>query len=69
MLKETKNEEARFFCHIFVFGGILIGGGDPGLLTGYAYDRNFNPICDNKVLCAFLFVCPCVCVNAKLMAL
>ena len=24
MLKETENEETRFFCQIFVIGGILI---------------------------------------------
>ena len=26
MLKETKNEETRLFCQIFVIGGILIEG-------------------------------------------
>ena len=26
MLKETETEEARLFYHIFIIGGILIGG-------------------------------------------
>ena len=26
MLKETENEETRFFCQIFVIGGISIEG-------------------------------------------
>ena len=26
MLKETENEETRFFCQIFVIGGISIDG-------------------------------------------
>ena len=70
ILKETENEETRLFCHILVLGGILIGG-DPGSLfppMGFAYDCNFNPICD-KILCAFLLVCLCVYVNATRMVL
>ena len=26
MLEKTENEETRLFCHIFVIGGISIGG-------------------------------------------
>ena len=32
MLKETENEETRLFCHIFIIGGISIGG-DPDHLS------------------------------------
>ena len=45
-------------------------GRDPGPLglpIGLAYDCNFNPISDIKILCAFLLVCPCVYVNATLI--
>ena len=71
MLKETENEETKLFCHILIFGGISNrgGGGNLGPPSGYAYDCNFNPICDNKILCAFLLVCPCVHVNATRMVL
>ena len=27
MLKETESEETIFFCHIFIIGGISVGGG------------------------------------------
>ena len=68
MLKETENEEIRLFCHIFIFGGISIGGtGAPA--PGYAYDCNFNAICVIKILCAFLLVGPSVYVKATLMVL
>ena len=72
MLKETKNEESRLFCHIFICGGISVGGrpGPPGApAPGYAYDCNFNAIRDIKILCAFLLVCSCVYVKATLMVL
>ena len=62
----------QVFCHIFVIGGISIGEGEAKLLgppPGYAYDCNFNAICDIEILCAFLFVCPCVHVKATLMVL
>ena len=36
ILKEAETEEWRHFCHIFIIGGILIGGACP-LLTGFAY--------------------------------
>ena len=70
MLKETENQETRLFCHIFIIGGISIEG-DPGSLVppGYAYSCNFNAICDIKILCAFLLVCPCVHVRPTLMVL
>ena len=73
MLKETENEETRIFYHIFIIGIISIGGGEPGQpgppAPGYAYDCNFNAICDIKVLRAFLLVGPCVYVKAILMVL
>ena len=71
MLKETENEETRLFCHIFLIDGTSIGGGGraPWGPPGYAYDCNFNAICDIKILCAFLLVCPCVYVTATLMVL
>ena len=67
MLKETENEETRLFCHIFITDGISIGGGEGP--PDYAYDCNFNGICDIKILYAFLVVCPCVHVKATLMIL
>ena len=72
MLKKTKNEDTKLFWHIFMFGGISIEGGPgpPGsTVPGYTYDCNFNAICDIKILCAFLVVCPCVYVKATLMVL
>ena len=72
MLKEAENEETRLFCHIFIFGGISIGGGGGGQrppTPGYAYDCNFNAICDIKILFAFLLVCLCVYFKATLMIL
>ena len=45
--KKIENEETRLFCHIFVIKGISIGGPGP---PGYAYDCNFNAICDTKIL-------------------
>ena len=72
MLKETENKDTRIFCHIFIISGISIGGG-PGPpeppAPGYAYDCNFNAICDIKILCAFLLVCSCVYVKVTLMVL
>ena len=50
MLKETKNEETRLFCHILLSVAFRLGGEG----AGYAYDCNFNAICDIKILCAFL---------------
>ena len=39
ILKETENEETRFFWQIFVIGGILIKGpGSPRPPPGYAND-------------------------------
>ena len=66
MLQDTENEETRLFCHIFIIGGISIGGPGP---PGYTYDCNFNAICDIKNLCAFLLVCPCVHIKATLLVL
>ena len=41
MLKETKNEETRLFCHIFIIGGISIGWGKgTGLPTTLAKPAN-----------------------------
>ena len=66
MLKETEAEEARLFCHIFVIGGIWHWWPWP---PRYAYDCSFNPICDIKILRAFLLICPWVHVKATLMVL
>ena len=66
--KKTENQETRLFCHIFIIGGILIGGTRAlwyPPTPGYAYNCNFNAICD-KILCAFL---PFVHVKATLMIL
>ena len=39
MLKETDTEETiRFFCHIFIIGGISIGGLGPWAPPAYAYE-------------------------------
>ena len=72
MLKETENEKAQIFCNIFIIGGILIGvgpGPPPSHRRLHAYDCNFNAICDIKILCVFLAVCPCVHVKATLLVL
>ena len=68
MLKETENEETRFlycFYHLWHFDR----GPLPFPHPGYTYDCNFNAICDIKILCAFLLVCPRVRVQAILMVL
>ena len=57
MLKEI--EETRLFCHIFIFGGISIGWRRGPPAPSYAYDCNFNAICDIKILCAYLPSCVC----------
>ena len=60
-----------FFVAFLSFVAFRMGE-NPGPLgpsNGYAYDGNFNPICDIKILCAFLLVWPCVYVNATLMVL
>ena len=56
---------------IFIIGGILIGGGGGGApgSPDYAYDYNFNGICDIKILYASLVVCHCVHIKAALMVL
>ena len=36
MLKETENEETRFFCQIFVIGGIPIEGAQAPWATALA---------------------------------
>ena len=64
MLKET--EETRLFVTLFFIDGISIGW---ARIPGYAYDCNFNAICDIKVLRAFLIVCPCVHDKETLMVL
>ena len=66
MLKETENEETIIFVTLLSFVAFRLG--DPCPL-GYAYDCNFNTICDLKILCAFLLDCPYVHVNATLMVL
>ena len=42
MLKETETEKASLFCHIFIIGGISIGGACPLPPPGYAYDVGFE---------------------------
>ena len=59
MLKETKTEETRPFFTCFFIDGILNGGPGPPGPHGYAYDCNFNAICDIKILCACLLLCAC----------
>ena len=56
-----------FLSHFYRWWHFDWGGAPPTL--GYAYDCNSNAICDIKILCAFLLVCPCVHVNATLMVL
>ena len=57
MLKETKTEEKKIFFVTFLsLMALQSGGGGGG--AGHAYDFNFNAICDIKILCAFLLVCP-----------
>ena len=69
MLKETKNEETRLFCHISIIVGISTGGRGPPAPPSYAYDCNFNAICDIKILHDFLLVCTCVHVKMTPMVL
>ena len=59
MLKKTETEETRLFCHIFIICGISIGAPCLPPPLDYAYDCNFNAICDIKTLCAFLLLCAC----------
>ena len=81
MLKETETEETRLFCYIFCFiGNISTGGAGPFPPPGYAYDCNFNAICDIKIFvlfCLFALVFTCqsntngsiLCDHAKYMIL
>ena len=56
MLKASKTEETRLFCHIFINGGISIegrGGGPQGPHSGYAFKENFvtqKNLYRNKIL-------------------
>ena len=62
MVKETEILETKLFCDIFIIGGISIGGGPGPPAPGFAYDCNFNAICDIKILCTFFACLPlCVC--------
>ena len=67
MLRETENEETRLFCHILSLVAFRLGGGLAP--PGYAYDCNFNAICDINIFCAFLLVCPGVHADMTLMVL
>ena len=69
MLKETETKET--FCLIFFINDILIAGGlgPLPLPPGYAFDCNFNAICDAKILCAFLLVRYCLYAKATLIVL
>ena len=43
MLKEAQTEEERFFCHVFIIGGISIGGDrPPGYVYGCASDKRVS---------------------------
>ena len=43
MLKGIETEETRLFCHIFIIGGISIGGGGRASCPpGYAYESKLN---------------------------
>ena len=54
-----------FFVTFLSLVAFQLGGRPPAPV--YAYDCNFNAICDIKILSAFLVVCPCVYVKATLM--
>ena len=69
MLKETENEETRLFVAFLSLVAFQLGAAGPPGSPGYAYDCNFNAICDIKILYAFLLVCSCVHVKATLMVL
>ena len=59
MLKENENEKQCFFATFLSLVAFRLGKlGSP--IPSYAYDCNFNAICDIKILSAFLLVCPCV---------
>ena len=67
MQKETETEETiGLFVTFLSLVAIQLGGGGAGS-PGYAYNCNFNAICDIKILCAFLLVCPSLHANATLM--
>ena len=55
MLKETENKETRLLQHFYLWWHFDWGAAP---VPGYTYDCNFNAICDIKILCAFLLVCP-----------
>ena len=67
ILKETENEETRLFATFLSLVAFGLGGATP--VPGYAYDCNFNAICDIMILCAFLLVCPSMYVKATLVVL
>ena len=58
MLKKLKMKKQDFFVTFLSLVAFWLGGALPP--PGYAYDCNFNPICDIKILGDFLLVCPCV---------
>ena len=58
-----------FFVTFLSSVAFQFGGGPPGPSSDYAYDCNFNVICDIKILNAFLLVCHSVRVKATLMIL
>ena len=62
MLKETENEETRFFCHISAIGGISIGGAGPppSLATPMIVTSMLYVILKFCVLfCLFALLCAC----------
>ena len=64
MLKATENEETiGFFVTFLSLVAFQIEGelGLCGPSTGIAYNCNFNPICDIKILCVFACLPLCAC--------
>ena len=58
MLKETKNKETRLSVTFLPLVAFRLGGPGPfgHPAPGYAYDCNFNAICDIKIVGEFLLV-------------
>ena len=67
MLKKLKMKKQEFFVTFLSLVAFRLGGGpgSPGPpAPGYAYDCNFNAICDIKILYAFCFFA-LVCISKR----